>query len=556
MLSGQISSQKGWFTANFDAGCSPFAITITNSGTRPGSLFIDFFGDPADQFSGSGFTDSFTAGETRENLANPYNTAGTFLIRVVDQSGSGSTQDRFDFLEVTVVDGSTPVFTSAICNNNVVVLNFDFAQDDYDFYDIDFGDGQPPTILDKTGSNQVSYAYSVQGSYPIVVSGRLNTGSNVSCAVAAPVTINTIQTIPDPELNLLQVVSANTLDLEYTALTPTVQYSLQISENGGSFTEVAQLDPATNPQGIQYMSPDPNIDYNFTQIAVRLVATEACSGADVPSNHVQNIRAGFMASYTGAPISLERAWITQDPEGLLNDLQLFYGGVASILTPATQGSDAIDIDNCQQVLPFYFQGSFGPAISRSITINPDLAASSLLPPAPGSLDGRIVSSALEISYDPAPVPVTEYRIYRQTETGRELELSTTSLSTRITNFSLSASEVCYEVTYVDECGHESAASDPVCFQFTSSIVVPNAFAPGSTPPNNTFNIPYGIFLNFRMEIYNRWGRLLFVSNDAATGWDGTVNGQPAPAGGYVYRINYNSGQNTPVLLTGSFTLIR
>ena len=59
-----------------------------------------------------------------------------------------------------------------------------------------------------------------------------------------------------------------------------------------------------------------------------------------------------------------------------------------------------------------------------------------------------------------------------------------------------------------------------------------------------------------MEIYNRWGSLIFVTNDAATGWDGNVNGKPAPRGGYVYRINYNSGQGSSVTLSGSFTLIR
>ena len=268
MLSAQISSQKGWFTADFDAGCAPFTITITHTGVRSGSLFIDFLGDPADPFSDDNFTNRFDPGESVENLGNPYNTAGTYLIRVVDQGG-GSLQERFDFLEVTVVDGGIPVFTAAACNNNVVLLEFDFAQDNYDFYEIDFGNGQPPTILEKTGGNQVSFPYGMSGNYSIVVSGRLNTGSNISCAVAPPVNITTIETIPDPEITLLEVVSENTLDLDYLSLTPTVQYALQISENGGGFMEVAQLDPATNPESFQYISPDPNIDFNFTQIAVR-----------------------------------------------------------------------------------------------------------------------------------------------------------------------------------------------------------------------------------------------------------------------------------------------
>ncbi|MEO0902126.1 MAG: gliding motility-associated C-terminal domain-containing protein, partial [Bacteroidota bacterium] len=37
-----------------------------------------------------------------------------------------------------------------------------------------------------------------------------------------------------------------------------------------------------------------------------------------------------------------------------------------------------------------------------------------------------------------------------------------------------------------------------------------------------------------IRIFNRWGALVFESNDINASWDGTFNGELAPAGVYVY----------------------
>jgi gliding motility-associated-like protein len=41
-----------------------------------------------------------------------------------------------------------------------------------------------------------------------------------------------------------------------------------------------------------------------------------------------------------------------------------------------------------------------------------------------------------------------------------------------------------------------------------------------------------------MEIYNRWGELIFVSNELEYRWDGYYKGELCQQDVYVYKINY------------------
>jgi gliding motility-associated-like protein len=41
---------------------------------------------------------------------------------------------------------------------------------------------------------------------------------------------------------------------------------------------------------------------------------------------------------------------------------------------------------------------------------------------------------------------------------------------------------------------------------------------------------------FSMELFDRWGHLIYVTKDITKGWDGTVKGQIVQDGVYVYKI--------------------
>jgi len=70
------------------------------------------------------------------------------------------------------------------------------------------------------------------------------------------------------------------------------------------------------------------------------------------------------------------------------------------------------------------------------------------------------------------------------------------------------------------------------------IWVPNAFSPNGDGRNDLFN-PMGTDLvAYSLNIYNRWGKLVFSSETLGNGWDGKVDGKLVPSGIYSYVIKY------------------
>lgn len=94
----------------------------------------------------------------------------------------------------------------------------------------------------------------------------------------------------------------------------------------------------------------------------------------------------------------------------------------------------------------------------------------------------------------------------------------------------------------------------------ANIYVPNAFTPNHDGINDTFN-PKGVNIDeFKMYIFDRWGKMLFESNSIYDGWDGSYKGNQCSLGTYVWIIQYSgqSDQSHKITetLRGTVTLLR
>ncbi len=76
--------------------------------------------------------------------------------------------------------------------------------------------------------------------------------------------------------------------------------------------------------------------------------------------------------------------------------------------------------------------------------------------------------------------------------------------------------------------------------------VPNVFTPNNDGYNDKFEIIYENIQEFKIKIYNRWGGLVYSSNDINDSWDGTNNGRHSPSGVYFWEIIYTEYNDNDV----------
>ena len=103
-----------------------------------------------------------------------------------------------------------------------------------------------------------------------------------------------------------------------------------------------------------------------------------------------------------------------------------------------------------------------------------------------------------------------------------------------------------------------------------SIRVPNAFTPNPTGPgsgqvkrNPGFgelnDVFYALIVGaetYELNIFNKWGELLFVSKDQEIGWDGYYKGELCKQDTYVWKVKATFADGETVVKTGDLLLLR
>jgi gliding motility-associated-like protein len=91
----------------------------------------------------------------------------------------------------------------------------------------------------------------------------------------------------------------------------------------------------------------------------------------------------------------------------------------------------------------------------------------------------------------------------------------------------------------------------------NQLFVPNAFSPNGDGMNDRFQPITNHPEHISYGIYDRWGKNVFQAKDGNIAWDGTINGQLAPVGVYVWVLRMEPSEKTSAQKkTGSVTVIR
>ncbi|MEM1119986.1 MAG: gliding motility-associated C-terminal domain-containing protein [Bacteroidota bacterium] len=110
-----------------------------------------------------------------------------------------------------------------------------------------------------------------------------------------------------------------------------------------------------------------------------------------------------------------------------------------------------------------------------------------------------------------------------------------------------------QITANIQVNMEDCPSDQLC-----QMYLPNSFSPNGDGFNDALQVLTDCELQFfAMEVYDRWGNLVFATNDSQQTWDGTYNGQSLDQGVYLWTVQYQFvGQRDVVVETQTATIIR
>lgn len=102
---------------------------------------------------------------------------------------------------------------------------------------------------------------------------------------------------------------------------------------------------------------------------------------------------------------------------------------------------------------------------------------------------------------------------------------------------------------------QSRSNEIFLFQ-QPNVYAPNAFTLNGDGLNDAFGVAYSFVKAYNLKIYNRWGQLVFESDNKKQSWDGTLDGLPAQADVYFYTIDYTSYDDISYSKKGNVSLLR
>ena len=89
------------------------------------------------------------------------------------------------------------------------------------------------------------------------------------------------------------------------------------------------------------------------------------------------------------------------------------------------------------------------------------------------------------------------------------------------------------------------------------IAYPDAFTPNGDKLNDVFLPVYkGVIVEYQLNIFNRWGELIFESKDIDVGWDGTYKDKLCKQDVYVWKVYVKFSNGQVYIKAGDVTLYR
>lgn len=117
-------------------------------------------------------------------------------------------------------------------------------------------------------------------------------------------------------------------------------------------------------------------------------------------------------------------------------------------------------------------------------------------------------------------------------------------------------EFTYYVVVTNEDSCTASGSVIITVDGDRTIETPTSFTPDGDGINDNYIFPANGVCTINFSIFNRWGKLMFNTNDPNQGWDGTYEGKEQPMDNYAYHAEVEYCNGEKVFLKGYIVLIR
>lgn len=124
---------------------------------------------------------------------------------------------------------------------------------------------------------------------------------------------------------------------------------------------------------------------------------------------------------------------------------------------------------------------------------------------------------------------------------------------------LSSGQFIYYIKAIEDTGSldgESLSNEITLNQFPLGFL-PAGFTPNEDNINDVWGLSSSFIKDFKLSVYDRWGNLVFYSDNKNLFWDGTYKSKKLAIGTYVYTISYTGyDSNDKITKTGTVTLLK
>lgn len=109
-------------------------------------------------------------------------------------------------------------------------------------------------------------------------------------------------------------------------------------------------------------------------------------------------------------------------------------------------------------------------------------------------------------------------------------------------------------TLVGQSDFGCTAQDSMLITMIAGLYIPTAFSPNNDGLNDKWRIPFiDAQANAHLTVYNRYGQIVYQSQNAKVEWDGTYKGKAQPQGTYKFNLTFSDGRQS---ISGTIVLVR